>query len=198
LNRRPDRGSVATIGTGSGPLLPGAAADPPRLQPPTPFPLFQKPVKSVYTVFLLVGHIYNNRYFGAREKTEKKRGCIMWGMKKTKKKIGEQESFGKRLARFRKAMGLTQGELGAAVNVSIRALSAYEREECEPSIELLVLLGEQLGVSVDELLGNGGKDTSRLLIDPRWAKRFKQIEFLSGRKQQAILQVLDMALKSAS
>jgi len=117
-------------------------------------------------------------------------------MKKTRKGNCGGETFGQRLARFRKTKGLTQGELGAAIGVSIRALSAYERDECEPSIELLAALGNQLGVSVDELLGTL-KETSRILINPRWAKRFKQIEFLSGRKQQAIMQVIDMALKSA-
>jgi transcriptional regulator with XRE-family HTH domain len=120
----------------------------------------------------------------------------MWLMKKAIMANADRGSFGERLAKFRKAKGLTQGELGAAVGVSIRALSAYERAECQPSLELLVALGDHLGVSADELLGKGQEQPARLLIDPRWAKRFKQIEFLSGRKQQALLQVLDMALKT--
>ena len=107
-----------------------------------------------------------------------------------------KEDFGQRLCRLRKCKGMTQGELGERIGVSIRALSGYERGECEPSVHLLAPLAENLGVDVAELLGvTPCSGRSIATLNQRWAKRFKEIENLSGRKQHAIMQVLDMALQ---
>jgi len=120
----------------------------------------------------------------------------MWGMKRKQRRI--DEAFGERLRRLRKAKGLTQSELGERVGVSLRALSGYERGECEPSVHLLAPLAQHLGVSLEELLGVAPvKGIEKAGISQRWAKRFKEIECLSGRKQHAIMQVLDMALKTS-
>lgn len=46
-------------------------------------------------------------------------------------------SFGKRLAKLREELKITQGELAEKVNVKYQAISRYERNEVKPSYEFI-------------------------------------------------------------
>lgn len=72
------------------------------------------------------------------------------------------ETIGNRIAKFRKAKGLTQEELAAQLGVSSQAVSKWENDISCPDISLLPLLSKTLGVSTDELL-TGKNDEVRLL-----------------------------------
>ena len=63
-----------------------------------------------------------------------------------------QAKVGKFIAALRKEQGLTQEALGRKVGVSNKTVSRWENGNYMPDIELLVPLGEVLGVSVNELL----------------------------------------------
>ncbi len=54
---------------------------------------------------------------------------------------------------YRKKHGLTQGEFGDLLGVSIQAVSKWERELCYPDIFLLPAISDIIGVSIDEMLG---------------------------------------------
>lgn len=73
----------------------------------------------------------------------------MGGMKKETTTI----DFGKRLARLRKARGLTQQELSDQVDVSRRVIAYYEGETKYPPAHLVIPLAKALAVTTDELLG---------------------------------------------
>ncbi|HGG0416061.1 TPA: helix-turn-helix domain-containing protein [Clostridium sporogenes] len=60
--------------------------------------------------------------------------------------------FGDRLKELREEKDLTQEELGKFLNVSRQAISSYESEETEPSINNLVKLANIFNVSLDYLL----------------------------------------------
>ena len=64
----------------------------------------------------------------------------------------DQAKVGKFIAQLRKERGLTQEELGQRVGVTNKTVSRWENGNYMPDIELLVPLGEILGVSVNELL----------------------------------------------
>lgn len=64
-----------------------------------------------------------------------------------------QETFGQRLARLRKAKGLTQEDIANKINISPQAVSKWENDISTPDIYVLAELADILGVSVDELLG---------------------------------------------
>lgn len=64
----------------------------------------------------------------------------------------DQAKVGKFIASLRKEKGLTQEELGQRVGVTNKTVSRWENGNYMPDIELLVPLGEILGVSVNELL----------------------------------------------
>ena len=106
-----------------------------------------------------------------------------------------RSSFGKRLVAAREQAGLTQEQLGEMLDVSQRAVAHWERTPTALYPEQLQALAKALKISADELLGlkpakaKPGRKS-------RLQERMEQLEQLPRPKQAAILQVLDMALKS--
>ncbi len=102
--------------------------------------------------------------------------------------------FGARLAKIRKARGLTQTELGLKLGVSQRVLAYYEKDGSQPPGPMLIELANVLKVSVDELLG---RKPVKEAPDPKTARLFKRlqrIQELPPLDQRAILKVLDALL----
>ncbi|MDE7170654.1 MAG: helix-turn-helix domain-containing protein [Oscillospiraceae bacterium] len=64
----------------------------------------------------------------------------------------DQAKVGRFIAALRKEKGLTQEALGRKLGVTNKTVSRWENGNYMPDIELLVPLGEALGVSVNELL----------------------------------------------
>ena len=64
----------------------------------------------------------------------------------------DQAKVGKFIAALRHEQGLTQEALGQRLGVTNKTVSRWETGSYMPDIELLVPLGEALGVSVNELL----------------------------------------------
>lgn len=108
--------------------------------------------------------------------------------------LGE-ESFGQRLARFRRQRGLTQTELADKVGIVQPLISDYERGRLQLSAEMAVRFALALNVSSDELLGlkeskiNGKKPSRRIM------KRLEKIEQLSQHDQRTLLRTIDGFLR---
>ena len=64
----------------------------------------------------------------------------------------DKEMFGQFVSQLRRERGMTQKELAEELYVSDKAVSKWERGLSLPDVSLLVPLGEQLGVTVTELL----------------------------------------------
>ena len=64
----------------------------------------------------------------------------------------EKKTMGAFISALRKANGMTQQELADKLNISNKAVSRWERDECAPDISLIPALAEILGVTCDELL----------------------------------------------
>jgi len=60
---------------------------------------------------------------------------------------------GENIKRKRLELNLTQEEVATHLGISFQAISKWERGEGYPDIEMLPVLGNYFGVSVDELLG---------------------------------------------
>lgn len=110
--------------------------------------------------------------------------------------IREATEFGQRVATARLQRGLTQQQLADTIGVSQRMVDYYERRAANVKTEVVVKLAKALQISSDELLGikpvkakSGRKSKLQLQVE--------QLERLPKSKQKAILQVLDMAIKSA-
>lgn len=72
------------------------------------------------------------------------------------------ETIGNRIAKFRKAKGMTQEELANKLGVSSQAVSKWENDASCPDIGLLPQLSRVLGVTTDELL-TGKNDEVKLV-----------------------------------
>lgn len=72
------------------------------------------------------------------------------------------ETIGNRIAKFRKAKGMTQEELASIMGVSSQAVSKWENDASCPDISLLPQLCKTLGVTTDELL-TGKSDEVKLV-----------------------------------
>lgn len=70
------------------------------------------------------------------------------------------ETFGQRLANYRKQKSLTQNDIADKLNFSYQAISKWENDLTAPDLDSLVKLSEILDVSVDELLGKKKKETA--------------------------------------
>lgn len=71
----------------------------------------------------------------------------------TLKLVMTMSSFGSRLRVLRRSSNLKQEELAAVLNISKSAVSMYERDEREPSFQLIKQLAAYFNVTTDNLLG---------------------------------------------
>ena len=62
-------------------------------------------------------------------------------------------SIGKNIAKYRKAKGLTQKELGAKLGVTNQAVSKWESEVSMPDVMLLPEIANALNITLDDLYG---------------------------------------------
>ena len=105
--------------------------------------------------------------------------------------------FGKRLAEARKQRRLTQRQLAAVLGVNQKMIEYYERRASNVTAEVIKKIANAFGMSADELLGIKSK-RSKPGPKSKLQTQVEQLERLPLSKQQAIIQVLDMAIKSAS
>ena len=75
------------------------------------------------------------------------------------------KSIGQFIAALRKANGLTQKELAEKLNVSDKAISRWERDECAPDISLIPVIAEIFSVTCDELLCGERKPADTIKSD---------------------------------
>lgn len=86
----------------------------------------------------------------------------------------EKKSMGSFLTALRKASGLTQKQLAEKLNVSDKAVSRWERDECAPDLSLIPVLAEIYGVTSDEILRGQRMDPEKLYHGGDRAKTVKQ------------------------
>jgi transcriptional regulator with XRE-family HTH domain len=105
-----------------------------------------------------------------------------------------QEDFGKRLARLRRARGLSQAALGDQIGISKRMVVYYETETDRPPAHLLSALAKALAVSVDDLMGTGHLPSEPVEVDVRVWRRFQRLQELPPDPKKTILKLLDSLL----
>ena len=98
-------------------------------------------------------------------------------------------TFGERIVSLRKKQKWSQDELAKKVGTSAPIIGRYERNEIKPSIEVAKKLADELGVTIDYLIGGSNK-----IFDKDLLKKIEDIESLSEEDRQQIYYVLDMAL----
>ena len=101
----------------------------------------------------------------------------------------QKNTIGAFIAALRKANGFTQQEIADRLNVSNKAVSRWERDECAPDITLIPALAELLGVSCDELLRGERIDRSPA-EEKTDQKTQKQIKTLINRSISSFITLM--------
>ena len=83
-------------------------------------------------------------------------------------------NVGKNITKFRKEKNLTQEELAKKINISAKAISSYENNRNLPNIETLISLSQELGVSINDILGVN-EENSKEIKNKYENKNFLQI-----------------------
>ena len=91
-----------------------------------------------------------------------------------------KNSIGQFIAALRKANGMTQQDVADRLNVSNKAVSRWERDECAPDLTIIPALAEMFGVTCDELL-RGERITNTEEIEKKGKKTEKQVKALVNR-----------------
>lgn len=97
--------------------------------------------------------------------------------------MSNTNSIGAFLAALRKANGLTQKQLAEKLNVSDKAVSRWERDECAPDLSLIPVIAEIFGITSDELL-RGQRATPDAVPTPQAEEKTKKrLQYLLNQIQ---------------
>lgn len=98
----------------------------------------------------------------------------------------EKKTIGQFIAVLRKANGMTQKDLAEKLNVSDKAVSRWERDECAPDLSLIPVIAEIFDVTADELLRGERKNTEQtadITEEKISVKSTKQVERLLAKSK---------------
>jgi len=121
----------------------------------------------------------------------------MLAVMKKKPTQTENETFGRRLARIRKAKGYTQVELAGKMGIIQVLISDYERDKLRPYHEMIIRFAQALEVSADELLGLKTSESQGTTTSLKLLRRMKKIETLPPSQQKILLRTIDTFLKAS-
>lgn len=107
------------------------------------------------------------------------------------------ETIGERIARLRKAHGLTQTELAHRIGIVQGLVSDYELGNLRLSAEMAVRFAQALKVGTDELLGVKSSRRTNGVLSLKLTRRLQRIEALSPARQKLLLQTIDTFLRDA-
>jgi transcriptional regulator with XRE-family HTH domain len=101
-------------------------------------------------------------------------------------------TLGEHITVLRKRKNLSQGDLGKAIGTSGDIIGRYERDEVNPSIEVVMKIADQLEVSIDYLVGK-----TDLLLDGAVVKRITDIQKLDADERKHVFALLDAFLRDS-
>lgn len=108
-----------------------------------------------------------------------------------------KNTIGQFIAALRKANGMTQQEVADRLNVSNKAVSRWERDECAPDLSAIPALAEMFGVTCDELL-KGERIPASVPPEQKSQKVEKQVRHLVNRTLSGFKTMICIALAVAA
>jgi len=97
----------------------------------------------------------------------------------------EKKTIGQFIAILRKANGMTQKDLAEKLNVSDKAVSRWERDECAPDLSLIPVIAEIFQVTTDELLRGERKNVEQTQQTPEATE-----EKISAKSEKQVARIL--------
>lgn len=101
------------------------------------------------------------------------------------------EKLGERLAKIRKAKGLTQKDLADKIGIMRTRVTDYELGRMRLYDEMVIRFAIALGVKTDEILGLEESKYDSDPINISLVKKVKQIEKLPPGEKRALIKTID-------
>ncbi len=110
-----------------------------------------------------------------------------------------KNTIGQFISALRRASGMTQQDLADRLNVSNKAVSRWERDECAPDLSLIPAIAEIFGVTCDELLKGERIQKDESSPEKREPKVEKQVKALLNKNLYSfrLMSVIASVLASA-
>jgi transcriptional regulator with XRE-family HTH domain len=106
------------------------------------------------------------------------------------------EELGKRIARRRKELGLTQIQLAERIEATQKIVTSYERATRQMPAWRLPVIAQALETTPEELLGVGEQKRGRGR-ESRFEQQLERLKQLPRSEQQFVMKMLDNALAHA-
>lgn len=107
-------------------------------------------------------------------------------------------TLGQRIARLRRARGLTQTQLAGQLGTTQTVVSEYEANNRRIHADMLLRVAQALNVGTDELLGRKPAKSHAGELSLKLTRRLHRIEALPPARQKMVLQTLDALLRGSS
>ena len=101
------------------------------------------------------------------------------------------ETFGRRLARLRKAAGYSQRALAAELGISQRMVAYYESQTEHPPTHLLPSLADALSLTTHPLLGREAVSPRKAPKNQQLLRRLRTVESLPAAERRQVLHLID-------
>lgn len=102
-------------------------------------------------------------------------------------------SIGKRIKEIRTTLHLTSGELAKSLNIPVRTIGSYEREEAQPGSKFLNALMECCHVNINWLLSGKGQMflSNKTELDLNYIAELQSRLNLSDKEISGLIDILD-------
>lgn len=106
-------------------------------------------------------------------------------------------NMGARIARLRKAEGITQAQLAELLGTSQQTITAYEVGRRRVPVSNLPKIAKLLGVSIEELIGEEAKPGKRGPA-PKIQQQMERVSALPKSEQRVVMRLIDSMFSQAS
>jgi transcriptional regulator with XRE-family HTH domain len=118
-----------------------------------------------------------------------------WTLKMAPEDKTYYEQLGQRIARYRKAQGLTQVQLAETLGIAQQTLAHYEGGRLRIAVAMLSTLADALSVSVEELINDTPAAKKKRGPASTLQRQMEQIGRMPRAKQKFITEMLEALIK---
>lgn len=101
------------------------------------------------------------------------------------------KALGARVASARKARSLTQQQMADRLGIAQQTYAQYETGRARFPASMLPKLAQDLGLTLDELMGVGTRSRSKPGPATKFEKQIERIRQLPRTKQQVLMEILE-------
>ena len=101
--------------------------------------------------------------------------------------MSNELSIGSKIVILRKDKNWSQVELAKEISASREIINRYERNESQPSIEMIIKMANAFGVTIDYLAGQ----SENASFDKETVERINDIQKMDGNTKSVLFNVID-------